>query len=476
MERIKCWLKSMQLFPNESEVPKKLTLHSFFLSLCFTTIFIVFLSLIIVASTVYVDSIIKTAGAQEFLNPDPRVKKPSINKANVKKGNQPLSDLGLTSPKSKYKGFWNTGSAKSPFLPSGELFTIDNPQMIRELEQRQDDEEEELEDDEASEKEDLNKDTDPNLAAMNKEQFNQYMANKYSSPDADLPVEAREKAPPGFKAMLEAMNYGHTDIAMQYALQHVKYKAKKNRLIRDLTNMQVKAMELEGLRPVRKTSEQPIYSEIDKIYEEKLKEKQEAKSQTHVGTSTTVLNNNVRQLLDFGQENESELLFKSRISDDFQEKFLEKQRYLNDFTDTEKQIRKRVRREREGTIQPDPKGQARLYFFFNKYDQDSVAMMPVVEKLFTKRLMDKNFSVTAFSTRRLMGGEIGNFSKMVSFTVRDGADLAEKMGITNTPTFVILSPNSNTAIFEKGIRATEFLDELINIVQGRKLQKKFRGE
>jgi hypothetical protein len=277
----------------------------------------------------------------------------------------------------------------------------------------------------------------------------------FGDPTADAPVLGDEKAPKPFKAMLGALQLGDKELAYKYARQYVRYmKTVKDRV--NLTNTITDyASQREGLKPKKDTSEVNDYTGFKDIYERDLAAVKEE------GSKTVTLDGEAQKLIR-EVDTPSEQLHKQALQGAApQQKQPAKAK-------SEAEERAMVRARLGGNIPVDRDGRATVYLFFHVHDTESYSMVYDLSKLYREVKESQKVEVKAMLLSKPSVSALQSFIKItkMNFPVADGVEFGRQLGVSRSPSLVVVAPSSGQAAVEEGRRSYFYMDELIKIVQG----------
>lgn len=119
-------------------------------------------------------------------------------------------------------------------------------------------------------------------------------------------------------------------------------------------------------------------------------------------------------------------------------------------------------------IQPDPKNEAGVYFFFHMNCESCRLMAPDVERLNLAFGQDSKVKMVALTLGPTPLTFIEEYRRYTGLTIPvfDGQKVAKQFGVGFAPAVVVLAPNSNRAYLKSGQQSFERMYEFVRRVQG----------
>ncbi len=329
----------------------------------------------------------------------------------------------------------------------------------------------------------------PDPLKMEKEEFDKYVRDLAGDPSEKPFVEPNADAPPAFKAMQVCLQRGDYDCAGKYAEKYTQSNVLSGEYYRQIKKLTEDKLRKKGLLAESVASEEPDYENLNILESDQQDRNQEtdengdsgssaqkSKTPDDVKGSGTIgrIPDTAGLLLREGEKREDQYVNKNRIVSSPPDDGLGGGEVLRMLSIPEDKQRKQASDQYYGVLPKDENGAVRVYFFFRSEDLNAYAMFPVLEKIFQAHKDDKGFMLLAFS---LSGGSLAELKAMsakvkVSFPLRSGSVIAEQMGISRSPTTLVVAPSSGSYAREEGIRGFGFIDELVRIVDGSGPTKK----
>lgn len=349
------------------------------------------------------------------------------------------------------KGFFNSNGALTPFentltsLDAKEIVML-RPKIERELEEET--KAEDIDDPKQAETEELSK-------LENKEDI----VNAFGDPFEREPVRAQDNTSTSFQGMMAAMDAGHTELAFLYAMKQARYK-------KAVLENSKKAAILEALAMVRDgelTSDAWVmkddYQEYHYLLDMSLDKGLEAEEQKEDEEDPEVQEQLRQEALKLMAEAEKELSEKKSKNDLFDDIPLE-------LDEEEERVHARTLAKK---VPVDPKGQVDVFFFFRERDQNAINMAPEIQQLFKDAKKDKNVNVIGFTLDVPNGARVQRFREKtkVDFNILPGQKLAAGLGITNSPTVLLVGKTNQTSYSVEKVENYYFLHEVLQMMKGK---------
>ena len=274
---------------------------------------------------------------------------------------------------------------------------------------------------------------------------------QYGDPAIDPPINVVENAPKPFKAMMAAMEAGDDDTAFKYAKQYVRYLRNLNERTTKVMGFTKYAMQSEGMADSSPAGVPEVFKQFQSTFQKDQAE------QTPGSGQVRTLNDRAKDILARAEMEEDEVPQRTTAN-------AAPMSAAQEATE-----RARLRQEHRSRVPVDPSGRADVYFFFRPRDSDSGKMFPDVEELYKSIRSDPKIKFVALSPDTMSEEEINavRTRTQATFPIKNGAAIATKLGITKTPSVVVISPGTSKGLFEEGVRSRIYLDELIKMMQGK---------
>jgi hypothetical protein len=273
------------------------------------------------------------------------------------------------------------------------------------------------------------------------------LIEQFGDPTNDFPVKAQESAPKPFQGMMAALEAGDDELAFKYARQHVRYMGRlKERTTRAVGMMGI-AMEGEGMIEPGAWQSAREFDRDRKFLAEVSKERDAVLGSKELDAEAQALLARAREM---GTE---EGIQTPNVGEPTLPPHLERQK---------------VRRELAGQLPIDPGTKVQVFFFFNPLDAQSQQMGKELQSQFASA--KGSLDLMAFALSPLTPQEEALFRRRTAATYLinpDGSEIARGMEVRTAPTTVFVSPRLNRAFAVTGKRSQVFVDEVINVMEGR---------
>lgn len=281
-------------------------------------------------------------------------------------------------------------------------------------------------------------------------QNSQEILSQFGDPEIETPVQAQENAPVPFKGMMAALQVGDKELAYRYARQYIRYVNRVQDRASTALNLQRLAKEREGYTPPGSNIENPEHGLLEKDIagsEEQETEKARIAS-LDAGTLKLLEEASRAEGTNFGLNG-----FAPPIDQSEQKAEL-----------------KNIQKAHGSSIPVDPKGEVDVLFFFNPVDTESRQMAAEFERTYLNLKNNSKIRFVGLFTNGALadGGQNFRMSTNVTFPMRSGIDLAERLKLKSSPTVVILARNTGDAVYEQGFRGAAYLKQVISMVGGEK--------
>lgn len=273
------------------------------------------------------------------------------------------------------------------------------------------------------------------------------LIEQFGDPTNDFPVKAQESAPKPFQGMMAALEAGDDELAFKYARQHVRYMGRlKERTTRAVGMMGI-AMEGEGMIEPGAWQSAREFDRDRKFLAEVSKERDAVLGSKELDAEAQALLARAREMgTDEGAQT-------PQAAEPTLPPHLERQK---------------VRRELAGQLPIDPGTKVQVFFFFNPLDAQSQQMGKELQSQFASA--KGSLDLMAFALTPLTPQEEALFRRRTAATYLinpDGSEIAQGMEVRTAPTTVFVSPRLNRAFAVTGKRSQVFVDEVINVMEGR---------
>lgn len=288
------------------------------------------------------------------------------------------------------------------------------------------------------------------------------VVKNYGDPSIDFPVLAKKDSPLPFQGMMQALQIGDQMLAFQYAKQYVRYMRDLQDRSTTITGIVGKAMEREGLADGEGWTGADNYKQYNKLLEKDM----EGSKQEQFPELANV-DKETKELIKLAEEAERQKLEqdkKAAVATIVKD---------NEASLSDSQKRAALRAKISGKVPVDPQGKVDVYFFFRPNDKNSIVMGPVIEQIYQRSLSDTNLNFIGFTFENEGPDSIAYFHQKSSssFPVQNGQLLADSMSLKVSPTLIFIAQSSGRSVAQSGPKSFLFIDELLNIMQGKGLVK-----
>ncbi len=285
---------------------------------------------------------------------------------------------------------------------------------------------------------------DPNLPVDQNFPERNKILSKYGSPDEATPIKPQKDSPEPYKAFTEALASGDEDLAYAYARKFVRYQ-------RDLQEMQSKMVEIQGKAMLKEGVLSPDSWAMSNEYDES----------AHLLANDLENTNKSYELEIPGGAKAmlEEVRAEERKANEQKEAFLKAHLNLSD----EEYDREQARSKYAGKLRRSPTDTIELMLFVRMDDYRSELMSKNLQALFEQNQENQSLKFSGLSIENASGSSLSGFAQKtgVSYRVHNGAALAKQLGITESPSLVIISSGANTVSVESGVRSLAFLEEML---------------
>ncbi|RMG43856.1 MAG: hypothetical protein D6719_02990 [Candidatus Dadabacteria bacterium] len=273
---------------------------------------------------------------------------------------------------------------------------------------------------------------------------------KFGDPNDPTPVYAKTDAPAPFQAMMAAMELGDQKLAFQYAKQYARYMRDFQSRTNEVSRMIEVALMKAGVR--QDVSDSPRYDPIRSAIES---DKEQKEMEEQHKALMKKLPKDARDMINKAKEEV--------------EKDYEPEKSENEEAFDENLERRKLRVELAQKLPRDPKGELSIYFFFQPLSKEALKMGPEIEKLYQRSKSDPRLKIMGFTMTTVTEDKLTQFRNATgsSFPLINNGQLAKSLKLTKSPTTVIMTDNSGQSVFEEGYRKFYYLDEAVNIMQGK---------
>ena len=274
--------------------------------------------------------------------------------------------------------------------------------------------------------------------------------SRFGDPETETPVQAQENAPVPFKGMMAALQVGDKDLAYRYARQYMRYVNRVQDRATTALNLQRLAKEREGYVAPGSNLDNPEHLLLEKDFAGS--EEQEAER-----ARIASLDPATQQLLQDASRAEGTNLGLNG--------------FAQPITQSEQHAELANIQKAHGSEMPvDPKGEVDVLFFFNPIDRESKEMAREFERAYQNLKGSSKIRFVGLFTNGALadGGQNFRSTTKVTFPMRSGIDLAERLKLKSSPTVVIMARNSGDAVYEQGFRGAAYLKQVISMVGGEK--------
>lgn len=285
---------------------------------------------------------------------------------------------------------------------------------------------------------------DPNLPVDQNFPERNKILSKYGSPDEPTQIKPQKDSPEPYKAFTEALASGDEELAYAYARKFVRYQ-------RDLQEMQGKMVEIQGKAMLKEGLLSPDSWAMSNEYDES----------THL-LAADLENANKSYELEIpggAQAMLEEVRAEERKAEEQKEAFLKAHLNLSD----QEYDREQARSKYAGKLRRSPTDTIELMLFVRMDDYRSELMSKNLQALFEQNQENQSVKFSGLSIENASGSSLSGFAQKtgVSYRVHNGAALAKQLGITESPSLVIISSGANTVSVESGVRSLAFLEEML---------------
>lgn len=290
------------------------------------------------------------------------------------------------------------------------------------------------------------------------------LLKKYGDPAENMPILAIENAPRPFKAMMDAKAGGHDELAYQYAKQYARY-------IRDLKerNMYVvgmigKAMQVEGMLPENAWPNHPRFDEQQRLVEKDLEKQAQARQNDPVEEVKALdLDDESKEMLLRALKEEGRVEGEKEPGSGEFVAGKARPEELDEMTE-----RAKVRATYKGKVPLAPDGRVDVFVFFRPNAAGSLELLKETQELFKAYQGEQGVNIIGFSFEASAGNDLFKLRTLsrAQFPVRSGVDLAQRLGVRESPTYFLRASDSDEVIRISGSRSFYFLDEIIKTMRG----------
>lgn len=288
------------------------------------------------------------------------------------------------------------------------------------------------------------------------------LTEQYGNPDEEPVIAAQADAPKPFKGLMEALQAGDDDLAYKYARQYARYQNNLQERILKVTNMIEYGMKSEKYIPGPDEEDDDVYG-IRPLYEKDLKEREREdlkKTSEQAKTLVKTLDPSVQALLDRAAQDEQGEVEGSRLSGAKAE--IKKP--------VEEKSERALARQKHGGQVIDQNGRVKVYYFFRLADSNAEQMTQHLQELHNSYMNTSGVQVIGMSLDTTTDAQLQIFGskRKVTYPLKMGGEFAKKIGVTQSPTVVVVAASAGKAIVEEGERSFFYLDEMVKLVRGSK--------
>ncbi len=267
---------------------------------------------------------------------------------------------------------------------------------------------------------------------------------KYGSPDEPHKITPQKDSPEPYKAFTEALAAGDEELAYGYARKFVRYQRELQELQGKMVEIQGKAMLREGMLAPDSWAMANEYDETAGLLANDLENANKSYE--------LELPEQAKAMLEQAREQE-------RLADQQKDAFLKAHLNLGDADYDREQAKAKY----AGKLRRSPTDTVELMLFVRMDDYRSEVMAKNLQQLFLANQENQTLKFTGLSIENVSGSSVSAFMRKtgVGFKVQNGAALAKQLGITESPSLVIISSGTDTVSVEAGVRSLAFLEEMV---------------
>lgn len=293
------------------------------------------------------------------------------------------------------------------------------------------------------------------------------LRKEFGDPSETVPVKGIDTAPKPYKAMLKAIDMGRDDLALMYANQWMGYMKNLDRITRKATAM-AGVVKLDPAVGEEKVSN-AAFSNIDPkaLNQFFAKRKEELAKNQAVGNVEITEQSRSAISAIFGDSDSQDTQQAAKLGDN-----LEQPDAYAKLLDTSLDPISRkmlIRSTLAGKLPLDPSGNVQVLFFMRPSEQASIDLGKQLAMALSSPTLDVSVGIVPLSVD---GVELTANSKFYQNTgipanLRDGAALSRSLNITQFPSLLFLTENSEQAFFKAGKADALFIEEVSRMIGGK---------
>lgn len=290
------------------------------------------------------------------------------------------------------------------------------------------------------------------------------LKEEYGDPKEAVLPKGVDSAPKPYKAMLEAINMGRDDLALEYASAWIGYMDKLDQVVRKGAAM-ASVVRLDPANAAEDTPEDAL-TNIDPTALNSFFNKRKIEKEQSKAVSDIDLDQRAQLSIKGFFNDEAGINAANKPKGDIEADPYAK---LFDSTMNPESRKLLIRSTLAGKLPSEPTGQVQALFFMRPSEQISVDIGKELAKVLASPTLGVSLKVVPLSVDGVSIQDNAEFTRKTGMPtlLRDGSALVQTLSIDKTPAIMFIASSSGKAFLKTGIADSVFIEEVANMIGGK---------